>query len=184
MKRLVALLALVAAALAMLALSNGCIFGSDGDPMTLEDYFADLDKADQDVSDRFDEVTQSLGSSPDLAQVQQEYPGVLDAIDTFLQFIEDLKPPTDVEDVHNDLVDALATYRDEFSNANDSIQSASSLEEAGQAFGEEYGAATQAFDEACLAVQAVADDAQIDVTLGCAEGQEGGGAEATPTTTP
>ncbi|MEX1253787.1 MAG: hypothetical protein WEE64_05540 [Dehalococcoidia bacterium] len=184
MRRALTPITLIGTAAAMLLLAASCIFGSDGEPLTIDEYFEQLDGADQEVSDRFDEVTGNLGSSPDLALVQEEYPGALDAIDTFWQFIEDLKPPTAIEDAHNDMVDALGTYREEFATAVDAVQDASSLDQAIEALSSsDLSTAGEGYNTACLAVQAKADDAQIDVTLGCAEEEEGG-SSATPTAQP
>jgi hypothetical protein len=183
MKRALTPLSLIGIALAMLLFAAACICTSNGDVLTIEEYFTQLEAADQAASDAFDAVNAGLSENPTLEEVQGAYPDLLTAADTFLADVEDLNPPTAVEDAHNDFVDTLGIYTEELSNSLDAMQEATSLEEAGQVFGEEYNAAVQGFDEACLAVQAEADERQIDMTLGCAEDGTGG-AQPTPSPTP
>jgi hypothetical protein len=178
MKRALSRLALIAAPAAVLLLGAGCIFG--GGAMSLEDYFADLDKADQDVSDAFD-AFQTIAEGQDVEEVKAAYQDLVDAIDGLISNMEDLDPPDEAKEQHDAALEALRGFRDEFAAAVDEAQGASSLAELGQAFAsDDLNTASQTFTDACVELQGVADENEVDASLGCA-GEEDDGGDATPT---
>lgn len=165
----VALIGVLAAA----AFGAACKDG-DGGALSLEEYFQQLDEAQNEVDQRFEEAFQQLEPGPDASeediaafarQVVQTFSSVLgDAEGT----IGGLEPPAEAEDAHNALVQAIGDASTAIEGVEDDIPDALSLEEVDAVLGTtEVEAATAAIDEACSDLQAIADDNGIDVDLEC-----------------
>jgi hypothetical protein len=168
-------LALLVAAgllLALGAVAGAC--GGDGGGLSLEEYFAKLDAAQNEVDRKFEEAFQQEEpgldtSEEDVAafarEIVQDFSTILaDAEGT----IGDLEPPAEAEDAHDALVQAIGGARTAIESAVDDIPGALSLEELETFFGSsELETATGAIDEACKELQLIADDNQIDVDLEC-----------------
>ena len=185
MRRALPPLSLIATTAAMLLLGAGCFFGLGGEPLTLAEYFDQVDKADQEAADKFEQIGQEISQTQDVEQIKDGYAEFPPAIDGFIQAVEDLNPPDEGQDAHDEMLDATRALHDEAENVVNDMEGATSVEELRSALNSpEFSAAGQSFDEACLALQAVADDAQIDATLGCAESQEDGDTGPTPTDGP
>ena len=168
----------------VLAAALIAVFFAGGGSMGLEDYFADLDKADQDVSDAFDAFG-TIAQGQDLDEIKAGYQDLLGAIDGLISNMEDLDPPDVAKDEHDAALDALRAFRDEFAAAVGETEAATSLDELGEAFSSpDLGTASDGFTEACVALQTVADEEDVDASLGCAGEEQEGGEEPTPTSAP
>ena len=171
-------LALLAAAgllLALGAVASAC-GGDGGGGLSLEEYFAKLDAAQNEVDRKFEEAFQQEEpgldtSEEDVAafarEIVQDFSTILADAETA---IGDLEPAAEAEDAHNTLVQAIVGARTAVESIADDIPAALPLEELDALLGApEVEAATNAVDEACMELQQIADDNSIDVDLECGE---------------
>ena len=148
----------------------------DGGSLSLEEYFQQLDEAQNGVDQRFDDFFQQEEPGPDASEedIAAFAHGVVQAFATILGDAEgtfgDLEPPAEAEDPHNDLLEAIGDSRAALEGAEDDIPDALSLEEL-ETF-DPFAEAEDAFgrvDAACKELQTIADDSSIDVDLECEE---------------
>ena len=147
----------------MLALSAAC--GSD-DSLTEEEYFQKMDEIDKDLDAQFDDV---FGGEDATAGDVRD--GFAAAVDSARQQYGDVKPPSDLEDEHDELLVAI----DEFGSALDDaeINADAPAEEFEAVFAEDaVSAANDRVTNAFCAIQAVADEKGIEADVGCDEGGE------------
>ena len=148
----------------------------DGGSLSLEEYFQQLDEAQNDVDQRFEDAFQLEEPGPDTSEediaafareVVQAFATILgDAEGTF----GDLEAPAEAEDAHDALVLAIGDATTALDSVEDDLPDALSLEELETFFSSsDLEAATTAVDEACVALQTIADDNSIDVDLACEE---------------
>jgi hypothetical protein len=82
--------------------------------------------------------------------------------------VEDLSPPDDIQDAHDDLVAAAKELTSTFRDLADQAQDIAPEDTEDFFNTRVFGASTFAeFDEACSAVQGIADDKGIGVDLNC-----------------
>ena len=81
MRRALTPITLIGTALAMLLFAAACVCTSNGDVLSIEDYFAQLDAADQEAGEGFDAIAATQPQT--IEDVQAAYPGLLDVVDTF-----------------------------------------------------------------------------------------------------
>ena len=166
----IALIATVAAAALGVACNDG------GGALSLEEYFARVDEAQNEVDRQFEEAFQQEEPGPDASgeeiaalgrQVVQTFSTIFgDAEGAF----GDLESPAEAEDAHDALVQAIGNARTAIEGVEDDIPDALSLEELDTLLGStELDAATSAIDEACTELQTIADDNSIAVDLECEE---------------
>jgi len=169
----IALLVTAGLLLALGAVAGAC-GGDGGGGLSLEEYFKQLDTAQNEVDRRFEEFFTQGEPGPDASEediaafgreTAQTFNTILgDAEGTF----GDLEPPAEAEDAHDALVRAIGGARTAIESAVDDIPDALSLEELDTFFGSsEVETATGAIDEACKELQQIADDNSIDVDLEC-----------------
>lgn len=164
--------------LAMLAAACG----GGGGALSLEEYFQELDEGQNDVDQRFEDAFQQEEPGPDTSE-EEVAAFAHEVVETFATILGDaegtfgdLEPPTEAEDAHDALVQAIGDTRTAIAAAADDLPDALSLEELETFFEtSEVEAATAAIDEACSELQAIADDNGIDVDLECEQGDEGDG---------
>ncbi len=163
--------------LAIAALAAGC--GSDSDTLTLDEYFAEFAAIDDDVDAQFEEVFETLfpedvddetfftdeANLPLLLEVIAAFPRITAEI---LDRATELDPPSEVEDAHNDLVDALRDALAAYEEGNDALQDTTTMAEF-DALESEVGAtlidpAQARLEEACLAVVAIGEANNIPVS--------------------
>jgi hypothetical protein len=164
-------LALIVAAGALVAF--GAVAGactSSGGALTLEEYFQELDDLDNQTTENFDAIDTELGDDPSLEQVQDAFPRYLDIFNDFIGDLEDLNPPDEVQDAHDEAVEAGQAFREELSTFVDQAADAETLEELfASAENEAFDTADQRFTDACLALEGIAGDNSITVDLDCEE---------------
>ncbi len=163
--RLFALFLIAAALLALVAACDG------DDGLTLEEYFQELETLDQDAEAGIEalEFPEEFASEAEQIEAFQDFfAAIIPILAEFVDAIDDLDPPAEVEDAHEEAVDSgreFVTDAEELTNELADVGSASELEEV---FDDpEYEAASDRFDQACFALQDIAEANGIDVDLTC-----------------
>jgi hypothetical protein len=157
---------------ALLAITaNAC-----GGGLSLEDYFAKMD----DLSSSYDQQNQDLqqqveadlakaGSNEEALALFKDYlEKSLAAVNDQLSKIEAIDPPDEAEEAHRGLIEAGKGIRDALAGVVNRFDEFQNVEEIGQVFTTDLAAVGQRGDEACNALQDVADEHDIAVDLGCA----------------
>jgi hypothetical protein len=172
------LLSLLTACLFALILASGCGDNGEDGGMTIEEYLqaieAELREAEADSEAVFDnpefvDVATSTGelSEEDRAIVRDTLDEIAEAFDGFIDDVESLTPPADLEDEHEEFVGAYSAlqvqYEDEIIGRVDEAATIEDLDELFTAL-ETVGERTSA---ACEALQQVATDENVAVSLEC-----------------
>lgn len=157
--RYLQLLTLTVLAAAFVGVFAAC--GDDEERLTDEEYFAELTRLDKEFDERgeADEAASAKDASDLFREAARDYDEAL----------SDLNPPEDLQDEHDDLVDAIQTFRS-------AVEAVDFEEDApAQEFFEHEDLAEPfaAVNAPFCAVQAVADDKGIEADVGCEEGEEG-----------
>ena len=179
--RLLPLALIVALLLAFGVVAAAC--GGDGEALTLEEYFQQLEQLNQDVDERVgaiyeatfaeidEEDFESLPLEEQVEVVKDLANGLLPVFEDFIDAARGLNPPAEVGDLHNDLVTASDDFLEAHQDVTDQIddvQSQAELEALkALAEGGAAEAAEQRVDEACFALQDVAGENGIAVDLDC-----------------
>lgn len=163
-------LTVVVGLLVAFGVAAGACTSKDGKAVTLEEYFQELDGLDNRTTEDFDALDTELGDNPDIEQLRDVFPQYLDIFDDFLAGLEGLEPPDEVQDAHDEAVEAGQAFRVEFGALVDQAADAETVEDFfAAAEGETFAAADQRFTDACLALQGIADENSITVALDCEE---------------
>ncbi len=171
------LLAIAASLLAFGVIAGGCI-GGGGSGLTLAEYFQKLDALDNTQSEQSDALdaklesdTADLEEAEAVALVQETVPEFIPIFQGFIDEASALEPPDEVEDAHNEALEALRDFVAVFQGIiGDDLAKASSFEDLEAAFtSAEFSAADGRLTEACLALERVATDHDITVDLDCEE---------------
>jgi plastocyanin len=124
-----------------------------------EEYFQRMDEIDKDLDARFDEV---FGGSEEesAAEVKDKF---AQTIDYAREQYGGVKPPSELEDEHNELLDAIDNYGDKLDATE--VATDASFEEV---FGtEEVSAAEERINDAFCVIQDAAGEKNIEVDVGC-----------------
>ena len=159
---------LIAAALLALVAACG---GGGGEELTLVEYFQQVETLDDELDERFEalELREEFASQEEQVLAFQDFfAAVIPILAEFVDAIDDLDPPAEVEDAHEEVVDSGREFvadAEELTNELADVGSSSELEEV---FDDpEYEAASDRFLQACFALQDIADANGIDVVLTC-----------------
>jgi hypothetical protein len=147
-----------------------------GGGLSMEDYFSKMD----DLQSSFEQQTLALqtevqatlkGVSSD-EEALSAFKGFLEkslvAVNDQLSKFEALDPPSEAASAHMDLIEAGEKIRSALMEVLDRYEEFGTLDEVSQVFTTDFADAGQQGDDACNELQAVADDNDIDVDLGCA----------------
>lgn len=158
--------------LGLVGVAGAC--GGGGEALTLEEYFQRLGAANEELSQQEEEVPDPEFNDDDVFD-EQEKQSLRENVDAFISLLEDfrdvladLDPPDEVEDEHNETLARLDDFIAAFRAAGDRVQDAQSLEDLDAAFAD-VNAADAPLTQACFALQAIANDNNIDVDLECEE---------------
>ena len=161
--------ALIAALLlAFGAIAAAC--GGGGEPLTLEEYFQRLEELTNELDQRADALEPAVGGSPDdqIEVFQDALNGFLPVLADFVGGIKELNPPEELEEPHSgfvarsdDVLKVLESLVDELEN----VESEAELNKVIAGF--ESSAALAPVGQACLALQRVFDERELDVDLRC-----------------
>ena len=146
-----------------LAASTAC-GDDDEERLSEEEYFAELTELDQDSDERGEEL---FGDEEPTAQ---EYADVVrEAAQTYEEALNDLNPPEELQEEHDDLVAAIKAFGDALEGVEfDEGAPAQELFES-EDFADEFAAVDAPF----CALQVIADDKGIGADVGCEEEGEG-----------
>ena len=174
MKRLT--LAIIAVALLGLgALAAAC---SEESGLSLEEYFqrvdavfADRDERVQALQDRGD-FPESQSEEEIAGYLRQSFEGLASIASDFHSDLDQLEPPAEAEDAHNELVAAVEPIPALFEGVAGQVPTTLTREASEQYDPFPGGEGTEPLmrlDEACAALQTIADDNQITIDLACEE---------------
>ena len=164
--------------LALSAMAGAC--GGDGQ-ITLEEYFQRIDVLGDNfeddtnrLADEFEEAAQEVATEEQLIEPFRAFFDRLGALtEDFVADIESIDPPSEVEDAHNEIVAAQAEGLELLEELNERAQrvvSISDMEELSAEFeGPVFTDISDRSEQACFALEAIADDNGIDVDLECEE---------------
>lgn len=134
--------------------------------MTLEEYYAEVNRITQESDERIRELTVDFsGGFENLEAAREVYPEYVEVYQDFVDGIEGLDAPTLVADAHRNFV-ATSKELQELNKARldrlNEAQDDSALEEI---FGadEEYTAAVERQNDACVALRRVAEGRGVPV---------------------
>jgi hypothetical protein len=144
------------------------------DTLTLEEYFEELEELENEADERSTEIEEEadeiFGSAEDFDEIRGDFQDFIDDIrgvfEDFLDGVRDLNPPEEVEEDHDEAVEAFEAVLDEFDGLKESVDDADSFEDIDS---EAFDEADAQLTEACEKLQAAADDNDIDVDLNCGD---------------
>lgn len=173
----VAILSLGAVASACGGGDDGGNGGGGGPELTLEDYFQQLGEIDDTFSAEADAIeTASGGTAASLEDEEatlnllaDDLGKQLDLVDAFISDVADLNPPAEAQEAHDEAVAAFRELAGLLENVIDEVGNAESMADLEAIDDTELTAADERVTEACLAVEQIAADNDIDVDLDCVE---------------
>lgn len=156
-----------------------CGGGGGGSALTLEEYFqqmetiaGDLDQRSNELSDRYDQDVNNAASEEEVLKLTaQFFEDGAAATRSALDRVEKLRPPSEAKDEHEEFLAAGRAIVDLFDGIIERAKAAKSADDI-QALGNDldnppYSDASKRADDACFALQEVADQNNIDVDLTC-----------------
>ena len=153
----------------------------------LEAYFEDLEFTANAIEERLN-LIQTEYSEQTFDTTQDEIDGFVILLldtqtswETTMDAVADYEPPPEIESEHQDLIDAgndVITLLGELAEGAEDVTTEDELDALIADFDAEISEANDAFDEACFALQDIADDENIDVDLRCGDEDNESGASA------
>ena len=154
--------------------------GGDGNDASAElrDYFAEMDQIALRTDTRLEEIGSELDGATfdsDADEITANRDGLQqsgEAIESALLDLSDLDPPAEVEDAHADFFDALNAVLQLFAGMSADIEDVSTsaeLEALSADYSQDFANADADFDDACLALQEIADDNGVDADMHCTD---------------
>ncbi len=144
----------------------------------LEAYFADIEAIFEDADAASDELDVAFDEAIGAATTVEEEVFTLQEflvesrknIEAALDDLDEVDPPEEVEDAHNDFVQAgrdLVDVSELFSEGLQDVETEADLDALNEELGPGGQEAADAADTACFDLQDIADEAGIDVDLNC-----------------
>ncbi len=162
--------------LALSAVAGAC--GGDGG-LTLEEYFQRIDAIGADAEDEVDRLTEEYVEAAEEVRTEEgliePFRDFFNQLATlsgdFVSELEGIDPPSEVEDAHNETVAVQTEGLELFEELNERaqrVETASDMEEVGAELeGPVFAYLADRSEEACFALEAIADENGIDVDLDC-----------------
>jgi hypothetical protein len=148
--------------------------GCGGSGLSLQEYFSKLHQLqvpfEQNARDREAELQSSLQGATDqeaLSLAKGDLEDIVAALDDLVADLEAIDPPKEAEEQHKEFVAATRAIRDAAADAIARFDEFASYDELVQFFTTDLAEVGQRGNDACNALQAVADDHRIDVDLSC-----------------
>lgn len=171
MNRIIRIAAVAAVALAA-TVAWACSDDDGGSSLTLEEYFAQVDAIDDETSAEIDAAFEGITDEGDVQQYKDAFKVLGPALEGAAEDLEAIDPPAEAEEEHDALVVELNNWADTATEIADGIDDidASTPEEFFAAIEEQgFTEANESFSTACLALQQVGADNDIEVDLGCVD---------------
>lgn len=151
------------------AFAPGCNDDGSG-TLTLEEYFEKVDELDDNQTRQSDEIERELDAmgedaSPD--EVADSFQKQVDLLDDFRADLDDIKPPAEVEEAHNEVVRALGGATEQFDELVAEFREAESVEAAFAAFEDSDFSEIEKANEACRELEGIAAENSIEVDFDC-----------------
>jgi hypothetical protein len=160
--------------LAVGAMAAAC--GGD-EKLSLEEYFLQLQASSDEVNERFETLFEDLGAVFDPSVSEEERleaaPKFADELVSVVSFAFDeaseLDPPSEVEDAHNEFVEALGDFAEAVQGLAVSVAEAESVADVQELLegNPVLDAADKRFTDACQALEGIAADNGFELTLEC-----------------
>ncbi len=182
--RLSALILIAAALLALVAACGGGGGGGGGDELTLEEYFQRMDVLGDDLEDEIDRLGEEFEEAIEGAETEEDviepfrdfFDRLRARFEDFVVDLDSIDPPSEVEDAHNEIVAVQAEGLELLEDLDERAQraeSASDFEElSAELDGPVFTDVSDRGEQACFALEAIADENGIDVDLECEEEEE------------
>lgn len=153
-------------------IAAGCSGGSE---LSLDEYFTKLneiqvpfEQGSQDRAAEAESSMQSVSSESEALPLLKRYlEETVTATDDLVTELETINPPSEVKSGHANFVSAMKDIRDATTGVIDRFDEFGSVDEVVQFLTTDLADVGQRADDACRALQAVADDNDIDVGLSC-----------------
>ncbi len=171
--------------IAAMLLTFGTIAAACGDDgLTLEEYFQRIDVLGNDLEDEsdrlgeeFEEAIEGAETEDDVIEPFRDFFNRLAALfGDFVSELESIDPPSEVEDAHNEIVTAQAEGLELLEDLDERAQRAESVSDfeelSAELEGPVFTDVSDRSEQACFALEAIADDNGIDVDLECEEEEE------------
>lgn len=151
--------------------------GGGGDALALEDYFERVEDVAIATDDKLTEIGDHLQNATyateeeEIADVEDQLLLSGQTVETAVIDLSELEPPPEVQDAHDTFLEKLQAVLILQSQLLDDIESSVSTDAELSALFDSYDAdlteTDNDFDDACFALQRIADDNDIDVDLRC-----------------
>jgi hypothetical protein len=139
---------------------------------SLDEYFQQLKALSDDATAQFDAVSEEFpGVFSDPGDTRDALAKLDSVFDDIFARLDDMDPPDEVKQAHNDFRDGVVIQRqafDKIASAAADAESAPELQQAIEAILPDLDAASSKINGACLALQGIADDNGVVVDLQCA----------------
>ena len=152
--------------------------GGGGGGLTLEEYFQRLEVLIADYDQRGDALGESFDEEysteeEQIRATQEFWKEFLVLLGQFVDGLNDIDPPSEAEAAHEESVDAGAEMLKAYQELVDQMAEAESVSELAEGFGGiVLEASGDRFEQACVKLQGIADDNDIDVDLDCGDDEE------------
>jgi len=169
-RSLMVILAVAAGSLLLAA----CGGGGDGEELSLEEYFQQLDSIESGIETGVlaldEQLTGVVGE--DVEATRAYIDGYRDVIGEGANDMKELDPPSEVREAHDEFVAALSGMLPLWQDLSDQLKDTETTEDMqtvlmGTQAEESWTTATQRFADACLDLQGIADEKGFDVNLNC-----------------
>lgn len=145
----------------------------DGDPLSLEEYFAQVQEADSSFSSSTDELGEQFEelSADQVSEAADLLDQQLSLLSDFADELDAIEAPEEVAELHDETVDALRGYAEVFGPAVDEFREAPTIDEGFASFAEVDQATLETAQGNCLELAQIAADNSIEVDLSCGQGE-------------
>ena len=170
MNRLLALGLTLALMLGSAVLSGACGDSDDSSPMSLDEYFTQLEVISNGLSDSNEEAFTTLNESSDVEELKEAFASLPRTMQEFLTSFENLAPPEEVAAEHADTEEDGQALLNLLEEVNGDVQETTDVDSfVATAGNDELDALNRAFVAHCPLLEGIATDNAIDVDLGCPE---------------
>lgn len=147
-----------------------CGGDDEGDEMSLDDYFTQLSSDVSAYITANDAEFTTLNESDDLDELKSAFAAIPENLQTLLDNIDELSPPEEAADAQADAVAAGEAFLAVLEDVNENAQTTDNVDAfIATAGNDDLQQLSENFNATCPPLQAVADENNVDVDLGCPE---------------